>query len=135
MYVCGRVGGRGGCKCAPRRCARTLAARQRLAVLIARPASRAPRVRLSIRARSAAGVSWTSRTTGAPWAGRFGHTSVIDAAGAIYVLGGYRFTTRSTYYRDVWVSTDGGVRARTRAGGGGGVGGYKVGTLGGTRGT
>ena len=32
---------------------------------------------------------------------------MIDAAGAIYVIGG---TGGTTYYRDVWVSTDGGAR-------------------------
>ncbi len=36
----------------------------------------------------AAGVTWTSRTLSAEWAARSGHTSVIDAAGAIYVIGG-----------------------------------------------
>jgi hypothetical protein len=50
-----------------------------------------------------------SRTTSAPWAVRDFHTSVIDAAGAIYVLGGQY--SGSTLYQDVWVSTDGGVRA------------------------
>ncbi len=55
---------------------------------------------------SAAGVTWTSRTTSAPWAGRFGHTSVIDAAGAIYVLGGIGMRN----FQDVWASTDGGAR-------------------------
>jgi hypothetical protein len=59
-----------------------------------------------------AGVTWTSRTTSAPWAARYSHTSVVDAAGAIYVIGGYN---TGTYYRDVWVSTDGGAD-RTRAG-------------------
>jgi hypothetical protein len=34
---------------------------------------------------------------------------VIDAAGAIYVISGYR-DTAPFYYRDVWVSTDGGER-------------------------
>ncbi len=63
---------------------------------------------------SAAGVTWTSRTTSAPWAARPGHTSVIDAAGAIYVIGGFDGNT-GTYYNDVWVSTDGGAD-RTRAG-------------------
>ncbi len=57
----------------------------------------------------AAGVSWTSRTPSAPWAARAYHTTVIDAAGAIYVIGGLG-TTR---YRDVWVSADGGEH-RTR---------------------
>jgi hypothetical protein len=37
---------------------------------------------------------------------RFGHTSVIDAAGIIYVIGGFSF---GTYYQDVWASTDGGA--------------------------
>ncbi len=60
------------------------------------------------RARSAAGVTWTSRTPSAPWAARFSHTSVIDAAGAIYVIGGAGL--RGTYYHDVWASTDGGAR-------------------------
>jgi hypothetical protein len=32
---------------------------------------------------------------------------VVDAAGAIYVIGGYDGTT---YFNDVWVSTDGGAR-------------------------
>jgi hypothetical protein len=56
----------------------------------------------------AAGVSWTSRTTSAPWAGREFHTSVVDAAGAIYFIGGYGSSTES---REVWASTDGGARA------------------------
>jgi hypothetical protein len=58
----------------------------------------------------AAGVTWTSRTLNASWAARSGHTTVIDAAGAIYVIGGVSATT---YYREVWVSTDGGAD-RTR---------------------
>ncbi len=61
----------------------------------------------------AAGMTWTSRTTSAPWAARQGHTSVIDAAGAIYVIGGFSGTT---YYKDVWVSTDGGAD-QTQGGG------------------
>jgi hypothetical protein len=74
----------------------------------------------SVRARSAAGITWTSRTTSAPWAARNGHTSVVDAAGAIYVIGGYSGTS----YRDVWASTDGGADW-TKSGV---VGGYWVGT-------
>ena len=58
-----------------------------------------------------AGVTFTSRTTSAPWAARWHHESVIDAAGAIYVIGG----AGTTYYKDVWVSTDGGAD-RTRGG-------------------
>ncbi len=57
----------------------------------------------------AAGVTWTSRTTSVPWAARYGHTSTIDAAGAIYVIGGLG-GSGSTNYRDVWASTDGGAR-------------------------
>ncbi len=56
----------------------------------------------------AAGVTWRCRTASAPWALRSGHTSVIDAAGAIYVIGGYG---GGTDFNDVWASTDGGARA------------------------
>ncbi len=56
---------------------------------------------------SRAGVTWTCRTSSAPWAARRDHTSVIDAAGAIYVLGGD--DRGGTYYKDVYVSTDGGA--------------------------
>jgi hypothetical protein len=59
----------------------------------------------------AAGVTWTSRTLKAQWADRAFHTTVIDAAGAIYVIGG--FSGGSTSYKDVWASTDGGAD-RTR---------------------
>ena len=55
----------------------------------------------------AAGATWTNPTSSAPWAARAGHTSVIDAAGAIYVIGGY---DGGINYRDVWVSTGGGAR-------------------------
>jgi hypothetical protein len=89
------------------------------AVLIARPAAprAAARARLRCsaigfrcRARSAAGITWTSRTASAPWAGRAGHTSVIDAAGAINVIGGRAGDGGgATYFNDVWVSTDGGA--------------------------
>ena len=50
-------------------------------------------------------------TASAPWAPRAYHVSVIDAAGAIYVLGGA--SDGRTYFNDVWVSTDGGAD-RTR---------------------
>ncbi len=56
----------------------------------------------------AAGVTWTSRTLSAPWAARAYHTSVIDAAGAIYVIGGADVGD-GHYFADVWVSTDGGA--------------------------
>jgi hypothetical protein len=49
-------------------------------------------------------VTWTSRSPKAPWNARYGHTSVIDASGAIYVIGGYD----GKYLADVWVGTDGG---------------------------
>jgi hypothetical protein len=55
----------------------------------------------------AAGVTWRCRTAGAPWAARCQHASVVDAAGAIYVIGG--IGTGDTHYNDVWVSTDGGA--------------------------
>ncbi len=78
------------------------------------------------RARSAAGIGWTSRTLKAEWAARAYHTSVIDAAGAIYVIGG---RDGGTGYQDVWVSTDGGARAGLGRRGGGRMG-TTVGTLG-----
>ncbi len=65
---------------------------------------------------SAAGVTWTSRTTSAPWAARLWHTSVIDAAGAIYVIGGY-----DGGLQDVWASTDGGAPPDSVKGVGGGL--------------
>ncbi len=58
---------------------------------------------------SAAGITWTSRTLAAQWAGRYGHTSVIDAAGAIYVIGGSFYDGTYEYSKDVWASTDGGA--------------------------
>ncbi len=56
---------------------------------------------------SAAGATFTNRTLTAGWAARQAHASVIDAAGAIYVIGG---GYGGAYYQDVWVSTDGGAR-------------------------
>jgi hypothetical protein len=57
-----------------------------------------------------AGATWTSRTTSAQWAARAYHTTVIDAAGAIYVIGGVGLTGQVwTEYKDVWMSTDGGA--------------------------
>ncbi len=55
----------------------------------------------------AAGINWTSRTAKVEWTARFGHTSVVDAAGAIYVIGGISTTG---YLQDVWATTDGGAR-------------------------
>ncbi len=56
----------------------------------------------------AAGAMWRCRTDTAEWAGRAGHTTVIDASGAIYVIGGISYD--GTYLYDVWASTDGGAR-------------------------
>jgi hypothetical protein len=47
----------------------------------------------------------------------FWHTTVIDSAGAIYVIGGFfSHNGNFTFFNDVWVSTDRGA-GRTRAGG------------------
>ncbi len=87
----------------------------------------------------AAGATWRLVISSAPWAARAGHTSVIDAAGAIYVIGGFSYA--NTYFNDVWVSTDGGARPDSVKGGGGGLrahqGGTKgtIGVLHGSRGT
>jgi hypothetical protein len=48
----------------------------------------------------AAGDGWKLLKAHAPWPARSGHTSVIDAAGNIYVLGGG--DERTTSYGDVW---------------------------------
>ncbi len=77
----------------------------------------------------AAGRTFSSRTLKAGWAARYRHTSVVDAAGAIYVIGGYGGTTN---YNDVWASTDGGARPDSV---GGTLGGYYGGTNGVLRGT
>jgi hypothetical protein len=53
-------------------------------------------------------------TANAPWAARAQHTSVIDAAGAIYVIGGIGGNTY-TAFKDVWAGTDDGAD-RTRRG-------------------
>jgi hypothetical protein len=62
---------------------------------------------------SVAGITFSNRTLKAEWAARYGHTSVVDAAGAIYVIGG--IFGDFTYYQDVWVSTDGGARPDSRS--------------------
>jgi hypothetical protein len=81
----------------------------------------------------AAGAVWRCRTASAPWAGRDGHTTVIDAAGAIYVIGGYSSSNGTvTFYHDLWVSTDGGARPDSVGGGrGGGTAWVLQGVLGG----
>ncbi len=62
----------------------------------------------------AAGITWTSRTASAQWAARGSHTSVVDAAGAIYVIGGSVFDGTG-FAQDVWASTNGGAD-RTKSG-------------------
>jgi hypothetical protein len=105
-HVCVRL----AAACAPHRTAATCGIYSST-----RAARRRPRVRGCARCHrpgsraSAAGVSWTRRTANALWAARQGHTSVVDAAGAIYVIGGFG-PTAPYDFNDVWVSTDGGAR-------------------------
>jgi hypothetical protein len=61
--------------------------------------------------RVGAGVTWSLVTSNAPWAARSRHTTVIDAAGTMYLIGG----VSDTVYNDVWVSADKGAH---RTGGG-----------------
>jgi hypothetical protein len=115
-----------------RACVHACVARRGSAVFMARPATRAPTRALVDSRVFAAGAVWRCRTMTAPWAGRYAHTSVIDAAGAIYVIGGLSARIGGngyTYFTDVWASTDGGVHL-TRAGGSG-----VLSNIGGTRGT
>jgi hypothetical protein len=59
---------------------------------------------------------------------------VIDAAGAIYVIGGVGSSNGTlTFYHDVWVSTDGGARPDSVGGGRGGTQGVLRGTKGNCR--
>ena len=53
---------------------------------------------------------------------------MVDAAGAIYVIGGWN-GYGTTDYKDVWASTDGGARAGLRREGWSGCG-YSGGTRG-----
>jgi hypothetical protein len=46
----------------------------------------------------------------APWAGRSGHTTVIDVDGTMYLIGG---AGETGFFNDVWQSRDGGAD-RTR---------------------
>ncbi len=72
----------------------------------------------------AAGVTWTNRTLSAPWEARAAHTSVVDAAGAIYVIGGEGGFDGTDNYADVWASTDGGADPTRAWWSGGTRGGY-----------
>ncbi len=67
----------------------------------------------------AAVAMWRCRTASAPWAGRSGHTTVIDAAGAIYVIGGLGIN--GVNFNDVYASTDGGTRPDSVGGRSGGT--------------
>ena len=53
----------------------------------------------------AAGATWAVMNEAAAWGRRFDHTTVIDATGAIYVLGG---RGNFKYFNDVWRGTAGG---------------------------
>ena len=67
-------------------------------------------VRVAITHTRAAGASWTRATGNAPWAARKSHSSVIDAAGRIYVLGGGSIDGGTDpRYNDVWRSDDQGA--------------------------
>ncbi len=58
-----------------------------------------------------AGTTWTLVIANAPWAARYLHTTVIDSAGAIYVLGGGGGTEfNNTVFNDVWASANQGAR-------------------------
>jgi hypothetical protein len=57
----------------------------------------------------AAGESWAIVTPSAPWAGRADHKTVINDAGAIYVIGGW--SGSDAFYDDVWMSTADGLYA------------------------
>lgn len=54
------------------------------------------------------GATWTRLTAAAGWAGRYGHAAVTLPDGSIVLMGGCRGST-STYYNDVWRSTDRGA--------------------------
>ncbi len=103
--------------CAPALYLLALVARRGRAVFLAQPRRADGVFCLFVCVRSsAAGATWRLVTASAPWAARSAHTTVIDAAGAIYVIGGYNYaSTPSTNFNDVWVSADGGAD-RTPAG-------------------
>jgi len=52
------------------------------------------------------GVAWTPVTTGAPWAGRFEHASVVHN-GKLWVIGGMALDPLPILFDDVWSSVDG----------------------------
>jgi hypothetical protein len=55
----------------------------------------------------AAGATWVRVTEHAEWEARSEHTTVIDATGTIYVLGGRKFAGYKDL-NDVWRGTAGG---------------------------
>jgi hypothetical protein len=60
----------------------------------------------------AAGATWTRVVHDAPWAARDRHTTVIDAVGNFYLIGGVGGACLGpceTLYQDVWLSTDKGA--------------------------
>ncbi len=63
--------------------------------------------------RRAAGASWGLVTSNAPWGTRVGHTTVIDAAGNIYLMGGSDGSQQDIWKNDVWMGTNKGAN-RTR---------------------
>ncbi len=75
---------------------------------------------------SAAGITWAYLSPYAVY-GRQGHTSVVDAAGAIYVIGGVGISQGiGVYYNEVLARPDGGAGPGPGAVGGGG---YSTGYL------
>jgi hypothetical protein len=57
-------------------------------------------------------VTWSLVTSNAPWAARSMHTTVIDAAGTIYLIGGQgcaRNDGGTGFCNDVWQSADKGA--------------------------
>ncbi len=100
-------------------CAGTLVARRGPAVLVARPRRVDGHLCFGMCHRSVARVvadmTFISRTPVGSWGARYGHTSVIDAAGAIYVIGGVKMTYGGPQIPDVWASTNGGAhRSQSR---------------------
>jgi hypothetical protein len=62
--------------------------------------------------RCAAGVTWSLVTSDALWAARHMHTTVIDAAGAMYLIGGLSYEKKNNSFyniNDVWVSANKGA--------------------------
>jgi hypothetical protein len=69
------------------------------------------RARVGRHRRRTAGATWSLAAVITPWAARFGHTTVIDAAGTMYLIGG--FHGFNTNLNDVWSSANKGAN-RTR---------------------